>query len=58
MDAERQSSMMWSIFPLDVMETSILNASSCGGGLRCVRYVILKPKTLTHVFALLVVEQR
>lgn len=50
--------MMWSIFLLDGMETSILNASNCGGVLRFVRYVILKPKTLTHVFALPVVEQR
>lgn len=58
MEARRQSSMMRSIFLLDGMETSILNASSCGGVLRSVRYVILKPKTLTHVFALLVVEQR
>jgi hypothetical protein len=58
MDVRRQSSMMWSIFLLDVVETSILNASSCGGVLRSVRYVILNPKTLTHVFALLVVEQR
>lgn len=57
MDARRQSSMMWSIFLLDGMETSILNASSCGGVLRPVRYVTLKPKMLTHVSALLVVEQ-
>lgn len=57
MEARRQSSMMWWIFLLNGTETSISNASSCGGVLRCVRYVILKPKTLTHVFALLVVEQ-
>jgi hypothetical protein len=54
MEARRQSSMMWSIFLLNGTETSISNASSCGGVLRCVRYVILKPKTLTHV---LVVER-
>lgn len=58
MEARRQSSTMWSIFLLKAMETSILNTSSCGGVLRSVRYVILKPKTFTHVFAFLVVEQR
>lgn len=57
MEARRQSSMMWLIFLLNGMETWISNASNCGGVLRCVRYVISKPKTLTHVFALLVVEQ-
>jgi len=49
METRRQSLMMSLIFLLDGMETSILNASSCGGVLRSVRYVILKPKTLTHV---------
>ena len=58
METGRRSSMMWSISLLNGMETSILNASSYGGVLRYVRYVISKPKTLTHVFVLLVVEQR
>ena len=58
MGDRKQSLMMWSISLLEGMETSISNASSCGGELRSARYVILKPKTLTHVFAFLVVEQR
>jgi hypothetical protein len=37
--------MMWSIFLLDLMGTSISNVSSCGGVLRSVRYVILKEKS-------------
>ena len=45
MEARRRSSMMWSIFLLVLMGTSILNASSCGGVLRSVRYVILKGKS-------------
>ncbi len=58
MDTGKQSSTMWSTFLLDLMGTSTLNASSCGGVLRSARYVILKPKTLTHVlFTLLVMKQ-
>lgn len=44
MEARKRSLMMWSIFLLDLMGTSILNASSCGGVLRFVRYVISKKK--------------
>ncbi len=58
MQVRKQSWMMWSMFHLDPMETSILNASSCGGVLRSVRYVIFKQKTFTHVSTFLVVEQR